>query len=130
MPLQTTGWTRTLLSRLSSSTKGRTANSFPKMNSYLKEIANLCHIRKNLSTHVAKHTFACIVIFIETIAKILGHTNIKTTSIYVRELDSTVKKQMSNLQGKFVTMGSYADTGKQGGTILIIVAGFFIPNSI
>lgn len=79
-----------------------------KMNSYLKEIADLCHIKRDLSTHMARHTFACMALAnnmsIETIAKILGHGNIKTTAIYAKVLDSTVKKQMNNLHGKFGIM--------------------------
>ncbi len=57
-----------------------------RMNSYLKEIADLCGIKKNLSTHVARHSFACIAlankVSMESIAKMLGHSNIKTTKIY------------------------------------------------
>lgn len=50
-----------------------------KMNAYLKEIATLCNIPKNLTTHCARHTFATLAIEygmpIDIIAKILGHTN-------------------------------------------------------
>ena len=57
-----------------------------RMNSYLKEIADLCGIKKNLSTHVARHSFTCIAlankVSMEAIAKMLGHSNIKTTKIY------------------------------------------------
>ena len=48
-----------------------------KMNAYLKEIADLCNIPKNLTTHVARHTFACLAVEygmpIDVLAKILGH---------------------------------------------------------
>ena len=57
-----------------------------RINSYLKEIADLCGIKKNLSTHVARHSFTCIAlankVSMESIAKMLGHSNIKTTKIY------------------------------------------------
>ena len=57
-----------------------------RMNRYLKEIADLCGIKKNLSTHVARHSFTCIAlankVSMESIAKMLGHSNIKTTKIY------------------------------------------------
>ena len=57
-----------------------------RMISYLKEIADLCGIKKNLSTHVARHSFTCIAlankVSMESIAKMLGHSNIKTTKIY------------------------------------------------
>ncbi|KGN77507.1 hypothetical protein HR17_00005, partial [Porphyromonas gulae] len=59
-----------------------------KMNAYLKEIADLCNIRKPLSVHMARHTFATMSLSkgvpIESVSKMLGHTNIKTTQIYAR----------------------------------------------
>ena len=53
-----------------------------KMNSYLKEIADLCLIKKNLTTHTARHSYATSVclangVSIENVAKMLGHSNIK-----------------------------------------------------
>ena len=53
-----------------------------KMNSYLKEIGDLCGIEKNLTFHLARHTFATTITLakgvpIETVSKMLGHTNIK-----------------------------------------------------
>ena len=52
------------------------------MNSYLKEIADLCLIKKNLTTHAARHSYATSVclangVSIENVAKMLGHSNIK-----------------------------------------------------
>ena len=57
-----------------------------KMNEYLKELAGVCSINKNLSMHVARHTFATSVTLangvpIETVSKMLGHTSLKTTQI-------------------------------------------------
>ncbi|MBU0489758.1 MAG: site-specific integrase, partial [Bacteroidetes bacterium] len=58
-----------------------------KMNSYLKEIADLCGIDKNLTSHLARHTFATTVTLnndvpIESVSKMLGHSSIKMTQIY------------------------------------------------
>ncbi|MDH8702728.1 integrase [Dysgonomonadaceae bacterium PH5-43] len=55
-----------------------------KTNSYLKEIADLCGIEKNLTFHLARHTFATTTTLakgvpIETVSKMLGHTNISTS---------------------------------------------------
>lgn len=59
-----------------------------KINAYLKEIADLCGIKKRLSYHLARHTFATMSLSkgvpIESVSKMLGHTNIKTTQIYAR----------------------------------------------
>ena len=76
-----------------------------RMNSYLKEIADMCGIRKTLSTHIARHTFACVAIAnkvsMESIAKMLGHTDIRTTKIYARLMDRTVSEEMNVLRQKF-----------------------------
>lgn len=60
-----------------------------KLNSYLKEIGDLCGINKNITFHLARHTFATTTTLakgvpIETVSKMLGHTNIETTQIYAR----------------------------------------------
>ena len=55
-----------------------------KMNEYLKEITTICGINKNITFHIARHTFATLSLGygvpIETVSKMLGHTDIKTTA--------------------------------------------------
>jgi len=58
-----------------------------KMNAYLKEIAGICEIEKELTFHIARHTFATTVTLtngvpIESVSKMLGHKNIRTTQHY------------------------------------------------
>ncbi|WP_345954050.1 site-specific integrase [Mucilaginibacter sp. PAMB04168] len=77
-----------------------------KMNAYLKEIADLCGIDKNLTTHIARHTFATTVtlgndIPIETVSKMLGHTKITTTQIYARVQEKKIGRDMLKLRDKF-----------------------------
>lgn len=77
-----------------------------KMNAYIKEIATLAGIRKNLTFHLARHTFATTVTLtngvpIESVSKMLGHTNLKTTQHYAKILDMKVSKDMSILRNKF-----------------------------
>jgi len=74
-----------------------------KMNTYIKEIAKLCEIKKNLSCHVVRHTFATTVTLsngvpIETVSKLLGHTKLSTTQIYARVMEDKVGKDISQLQ--------------------------------
>ncbi len=74
-----------------------------KMNGYLKEIADLCGIEKNLTCHIARHTFATTVtlmnkIPIETVSKMLGHKSIKTTQQYSKVLDQKVSEEMNGLR--------------------------------
>lgn len=74
-----------------------------KMNSYLKEIADICMIRKNLTTHVARHSYATSVclangVSLENVAKMLGHSNIKMTQHYARVLDSSILRDMNQVQ--------------------------------
>lgn len=77
-----------------------------KMNAYLKEIADLCGIKKLLTFHLARHTFATTVTLsngvpIETVSKMLGHTAIKTTQHYAKILDVKVSQDMAQLKKKY-----------------------------
>jgi len=77
-----------------------------KMNAYLKEIADVCGINKTLTFHIARHTFATTVTLsngvpIESVSKMLGHTNIKTTQHYAKILDLKVGQDMALLRQKF-----------------------------
>ncbi|MEI7504689.1 MAG: site-specific integrase, partial [Paludibacter sp.] len=76
-----------------------------KMNAYLKEVGDLCEIDKELTFHLARHTFATTITLakgvpIETVSKMLGHTNIRTTQIYARITDSKISNDMQALAGK------------------------------
>ncbi|WP_367397893.1 site-specific integrase [Chryseobacterium sp. PCH239] len=78
-----------------------------KMNSYLKEIASVCGINKDLTFHFARHTFATTVTLsngvpIESVSKMLGHTNIKTTQHYAKILNKKVSDDMAVLRNKLV----------------------------
>lgn len=77
-----------------------------KLNSYLKEIADLCGIKKNLTFHLARHTFATTTTLgkgvpIETVSKMLGHTNIETTQIYARITNNKISDDMKGLSEQF-----------------------------
>ncbi len=76
-----------------------------KLNSYLKEIADLCGLKKNLTFHMARHTFATTVTLsngvpIETVSKLLGHTKLTTTQIYARVVEKKVSEDMALLRMK------------------------------
>lgn len=72
-----------------------------RMNAYLKELATICNINKLLTTHCARHTFACVAIEygmpLETIAKVLGHTKVQMTQHYARLSDGAVLRDMVKL---------------------------------
>ncbi len=73
-----------------------------KLNCYLKEIADICGIEKNLTFHLARHTFATTMTLgkgvpIESVSKMLGHTNIQTTQIYARITNEKISHDMENL---------------------------------
>jgi site-specific recombinase XerD len=79
------------------------------MNAYLKEIADVCGIEKLLTFHIARHTFATTVTLnngvpIETVAKMMGHSSIKTTQIYAKVLDHKISDDMEMLRGKLGLM--------------------------
>lgn len=76
-----------------------------KMNSYLKELGDICGINKEITMHMARHTFATSVTLghgvpIETVSKMLGHTSLKTTQIYARIVDKKISEDMELLQTK------------------------------
>ncbi len=83
------------------------SNVFPmlsnqKTNSYLKEIADLCGIKKNLTFHMARHTFATLQLAggtdIYTVSKLLTHSNLATTQVYaevVNELKRDASERIS-----------------------------------
>ncbi len=85
-----------------------------KMNSYLKEIADVCGINKELTFHIARHTFATTITLtngvpIESVSKMLGHKSLRTTQHYAKILDKKVSDDMQLLREKFqVTSGSMA----------------------
>jgi len=74
-----------------------------KLNSYLKEIADVCGIKKNLTFHIARHTFATTITLsngvpIETVSKLLGHSKITTTQIYAKVIERKVSQDMILLE--------------------------------
>jgi integrase/recombinase XerD len=82
------------------------ARCFPRisnqrMNAYLREIATIKGITKHLTTHVARHTFATLMLErglpLETISHILGHSSTNTTQIYARLLQSKITNDLNRL---------------------------------
>ena len=84
-------------------------------NKYLKEIAKACGVHKHITFHVARHTFATTVMLsngvpIETVSKLLGHTNLTTTQIYARVIETKISEDMDDLLERFKTK---EQTGRQ-----------------
>lgn len=76
-----------------------------KINAYLKEIADLSGVKKRLSYHLARHTFAMMSLSkgvpIESVSKMLGHTSIKTTQLYARITNKKIEEDMNRAADKF-----------------------------
>lgn len=88
-------------------------NSNQKMNDYLKEIAAVCEIEKNITFHIARHSFATTVTLqndvpIESVSKMLGHKSIRTTQHYAKVLDKKVSNDMALLKEKMNLVNSTA----------------------
>jgi site-specific recombinase XerD len=86
-----------------------------KMNAYLKEIAAVCEIEKELTFHIARHTFATTVTLtngvpIESVSKMLGHKNLRTTQHYAKVLDKKVSEDMKILRDKFSHLSTLSKT--------------------
>ena len=78
-----------------------------RLNSYLKEISDICDFKKVLTFHCARHTFATTVTLtngvpIETVSKMLGHKSLRTTQIYAKILDNKVSNDMQVLKQKLL----------------------------
>ena len=78
-----------------------------RMNSYLKEVADICGITKLLTFHLARHTFATTITLtngvpIETVSKMLGHSNLKTTQIYAKVVDTKISYDMERLKERLI----------------------------
>lgn len=79
-----------------------------KLNAYLKELADICEIKKPLTMHIARHTFATTVLLsngvsMEATSKMLGHSSLKTTQIYGKILETRVSAEMEMLKAKLST---------------------------
>ncbi|MDT0606305.1 site-specific integrase [Croceitalea rosinachiae] len=77
-----------------------------KMNQYLKEISEICHINKRMTFHLSRHTFATTVTLsngvpIESVSKMLGHQSMRTTQIYAQVLDHKLSKDMELVAGRY-----------------------------
>lgn len=97
-----------ILNRYPLDTRGRLLPvlSNQKMNAYLKEVGDICGVKKRLTFHLARHTFATTVTLsngvpIETVSKMLGHTNLKTTQIYAKVVDTKISQDMQKLREKY-----------------------------
>lgn len=80
-------------------------NSNQRYNSYLKELADICGIKKHLTTHIARHTFATTVTLangvpIETVSSMLGHKSIRTTQVYAKVVEKKVSDDMKTLRDR------------------------------
>ena len=76
-----------------------------KSNAFLKEIALMCGIKKPLTTHVARHTFATTITLtngvpIESVSKMLGHKDLRTTQHYAKIVDRKISEDMQELRAK------------------------------
>lgn len=76
------------------------------INKYLKDIAILCDIKKRITFHTSRHTFASTVtlannISLEVVSKMLGHTNTRMTTHYAKLIDKCIGEQMDKLMETF-----------------------------
>ena len=92
--------------------------SCSKTNIYLKRIAEACGIRRRVTFHQARHTFGTLLISagisIESIAKMMGHTNITSSQVYAKITDDKISKDMDKLmeRRKIQSTGEKPDSNK------------------
>ena len=104
-------------------------------NNSLKKIASLCGITKKITSHLARHTFATTITLskgvpIETVSKMLGHTNLTTTQIYARILNSKISNDMEALAGKMkkLDMKLQFSAGQDVTSVESIIKSLKIPS--
>ncbi len=82
-----------------------------KFNLYIREVASICKIKKHLTSHIARHTFATTVtlangVSLESVSAMLGHASIKTTQIYAKVVQSKLSNEMKDLKSKMNSSNS------------------------
>ena len=90
--------------------------SLDMVNKRIKKVAKMCGIKKRISFHVSRHSFAVLALNygmpIESVSKILGHTDIATTQIYAKvtstKLEHDISAFESRIKGHMPTMGGMA----------------------
>ena len=78
-----------------------------KYNSYLKEIQEVCGIKKTLHSHLARHTCGTLLlnagVDMLTVSKVLGHSSTKTTeAVYAKLLPETIMKRVEEVSDKLI----------------------------
>lgn len=78
-------------------------------NNILKKIAKQCGIKTRLTYHLARHTFGTLLhisqgVPIETVSRMMGHTNIKTTQIYAKITKEKISQDMEILSHKLESL--------------------------
>ncbi|WP_410220804.1 site-specific integrase [Pedobacter sp.] len=82
-------------------------NSNSRYNRYLKEIANICGLNKRLHTHLARHTFADLMLNsdmpLEDVSKLLGHRSIRTTQKYAKIRKTRISRNLNRVKEELFT---------------------------
>ena len=78
-----------------------------KYNSYLKEIQDVCGIKKTLHSHLARHTCGTLLlnagVDMLTVSKVLGHSSTKTTeAVYAKLLPETIMRRVEEVSDKLI----------------------------
>ena len=82
-------------------------NSNQRFNGYLKEVAAICGINKDLTTHTGRHSFATTILFdngcsLSAAGEMLGHESERTTKIYAKTTDVRIAKDMKEVKANLV----------------------------
>lgn len=93
----------------------------------MKEITDLCGINKQVSTHLARHSFATLAlsygVSIESISGMLGHTNITTTQIYAQITKQKIGDEMRDFERGLINADELSKRMKKGYDIYLQLLG-------
>jgi site-specific recombinase XerD len=98
-------------------------------NIYLKQIGEICGLKKRLTFHLSRHTFATLTlskgVSIESVSKMLGHTNIQTTQIYARITSDKISRDMAAFSEKIKDVGMKRQENNDGQSLPLNFAANF-----
>ena len=90
--------------------------SCSKTNIYLKRIAEICQIKRRVTFHQARHTYASVITLsqgvpLDTVRELMGHRDWRATRIYAHLTYDKVNEDMGRLQKRITDKFKLAEDG-------------------
>lgn len=88
--------------------------SCSKTNGNLKKITKICGIERNITFHMARHSYASLITLsqgvpMETVSRMLGHRDLRATRIYAEVSNDKINSDMRKLEKRIENRYHLAD---------------------